>query len=149
MLVSTREATVVELLASPATVLARDSVTLVLPQLFRLDLVDSPHRRIKQLKSFLGRQLICCFGLAAHQLNSNALSRRNPLQFIPRPDAVLIRDNLGHSQLQLAGHLWHNPYCIKDTILTARGLLSGRCYVSSAWPTERIFPVAPVVFSRH
>src|ERR1700728_1797492 len=44
---------------------------------------------------------------AAPQLDSNALARRNPLQFVPRPNAVLVSDCLGHGQLKFGGNLRH------------------------------------------
>jgi hypothetical protein len=56
----------------------------------------------------------------SRQLYADAVASGDPFQLVAGTDAVLIGDLLGHSELELAGYLWHNPYFIKDYILTAR-----------------------------
>jgi hypothetical protein len=59
------------------------------------------------------------FRFASRRLHADAVASGYPFQLVTRTDAVLISDLLRHSELELAGNLGHNPYFIKDWILTA------------------------------
>src|SRR6516225_9522088 len=122
MLVSTREATVfVKILASPAAILAGNvhGLGAICRQLTGLQLVQPLCVGIEQCEALLDRQL-AGFRFASRQLYADAVASGDPFQLVPGTDAVLIGDPLGHSELELAGNLGHNPYFSKEYILTAR-----------------------------
>jgi hypothetical protein len=115
MLVSTRETTrktsivVVQLLTRPAAIFAAN----VRPfgscffELVGLEFIQPLRVGIEKRKPLLGRQLVPGSSFRTGQLNSNALARGNPLQLVPRADAILVGDRLGDGQLEFGSHFGH------------------------------------------
>ena len=101
MFVSTRVATDTDLFACPASVSARFGRG---DRFFAEHGFTSPlplGRLIKQCQAFFDRELFCRPSRSTYWHHSNCFSGRDPLQFIPRPDSVLIRNRFGDCQLQL------------------------------------------------
>lgn len=47
----------------------------------------------------------------------NYITRRNPIDFIARPNAILFRNRFWNGNLEFACDLSHNPYFNKDNFL--------------------------------
>src|SRR5277367_1728085 len=125
MLVSMREATgqasivVVKFLSRPSSAGSLGLWTWLSLQKCLFSLSESFRALVKQLQSLFRGQSHSVLCLAPSQLHSNAVAGGNPFQFVAWTDTVLVGYLLGHSQLKLRCDLWHNPYFIKEIILTA------------------------------
>src|SRR5881409_1043345 len=105
MFVSTRPATVVELLARPSAILRGLPLPAAPPH--------APGGLVEEFHAILGRKRAA----ASDGLDSNDVAGRLPFDLIARPDAESVRDRPGHRHLELARNLGHGPYFSKDGFL--------------------------------
>src|SRR6516162_8042191 len=105
MFVSTRVTTDIDLFACPASV----SVRLRRDHRFFAEHCFTSSLPlgclIKQSQALFDRELFRRPSRSTYWHHSNCFSSRDPLQFIPRPDSVLIRNRFGDCQLQLGRYL--------------------------------------------
>src|ERR1700693_3495021 len=110
MFVSTRPATIEELLPSPTAISWRLPSPPLPPH--------APSSLIEGLHAFLNGERVP----VSDRFDSNDVAGRLELDFIAGPDAESIRDRLGHRYLELARDLGHDPYFSKDGFLVQERL---------------------------
>src|ERR1700674_3280878 len=106
MFVSTRKATLVELLAGPAPALASRSGSQSFLAELRLPLALASRRLVEELEAFFNR---CGLGRFRVPLDhTNRLPGRQPLQIISRTNFVLVGDRLRKCQLEFTRNFGHD-----------------------------------------
>src|SRR5450755_3812766 len=121
MFVSTRKATLVNILADPSPPAAwRTWDAGLRRRLFRagrrLTLAGPSRRLIEQLQAPFDR---CRLGRLRHSPldDTDGVASGQPIEIVSGADFILVGDRLGKSELKFAGNSGHNIKFSKDTIL--------------------------------